>query len=101
MVRRRGYILPRYFFDVQDGENTERDSEGLLLSDRFEAGRTAIEKLRAIRGGRVPPDDVRHTSAIFVRDEGEQPVLKAALNFAFHWLDTEPTAMSGNPGETA
>jgi Domain of unknown function (DUF6894) len=52
-------IVPLYFFDVYDGDFASRDSEGVELADRFEAGRAAIAKLRGIGGSGPPQDDIR------------------------------------------
>ena len=80
--------MPRYFFDLHDGEVAAVDREGVELEDRIEAGRTAIAKLRGVGGSGPPNEDIRRTFAIFVKDEQQQPVLKVALTYAFQWLDT-------------
>jgi hypothetical protein len=80
--------MPRYFFDVHDGDSVAVDHSGLELEDRIAAAQAAILKLRAVGGPGPPDEDVRRTFAIFVRDEQRQSVLKVALSYAFQWLDT-------------
>ena len=44
-----GAEMPRYFFNVTDGENTELDAEGLEVPDHEAARSGALEALRELR----------------------------------------------------
>lgn len=81
--------MPRYYFDIHDGDRLLQDDQGVELNDRLEAGTAAIAKLRRVGASCLPDEDMRRAFVVYVRGERRQePLLKASLNFAFQWLDT-------------
>jgi hypothetical protein len=77
--------MPRYFFDVRDGESFDPDLEGMALPDLQSAEREAIEALKdyALDGFSA---EAERRIAIEVRDNGAQPVLRAALSYGVERL---------------
>jgi len=77
-------IMPRYFFDVRDGEGFVKDDEGLELLDIAEAQIEAAETLAdmardlAVRAA----DPLGHPMAIEVRDGEGRPHFLVGFAFA-------------------
>ena len=71
--------MPRYYFDIRDGEAIAADEEGLELPDLKAAEIEAAQSL-AHMARDMPPGTERHHMAIEVRtDDG--PIFKAAFIF--------------------
>ncbi len=73
--------MPRFYFDVHDGEQFMADEEGSELDGVEAAQREATETLAALAASRLPKAN-RRDMAIEVRDEAGQPLLKTQLSFA-------------------
>jgi hypothetical protein len=70
--------MPRYYFDVDDGETLTCDDEGLDLDDMEEARREAVRTLPEVAKDALPDGNER-TFAVTVRDEARCPILRAQL----------------------
>jgi hypothetical protein len=73
--------MPRFYFDVRDGESFTRDDEGLEFAGtheaRVEASRALSEMIRD-----AMPDGSYKAMAIEVRSEDRKPLLKVQITFA-------------------
>jgi len=72
--------MPRFYFDVRDGEQFFPDSVGLELSGIEEAREHAALAL-ADMAKDVLPNGTKHEMAIEVRDESKEALLQTTLNF--------------------
>jgi len=72
--------MPRYYFDVHDGETFTRDDEGVEL-DGIEAAKAEASKTLPEIACGTKPDGNRRDYTIEVRDETGRPVLRAGLSF--------------------
>ena len=73
--------MPRYYFDVHDGERFTRDEDGLELDDIDAARREATQTLSDISGDGLPDVD-RREFVVGVRDGEGTYLLHAVLTFA-------------------
>jgi hypothetical protein len=76
--------MPRFFFDVSDGQKVTRDQIGLDLSDIDSVRREAIDALPDIAREQLPDGD-EAVFAVQARDESGIIVFKATLNFRIEW----------------
>ena len=61
--------MPRFFFDVRDGERVSRDETGIVLPDVGQVWEIAVpmvDEIAAAKRHLQPP----HAVAVLVRDEG-------------------------------
>ena len=72
-------LMPRYFFDVRDGSVT-RDDVGLEF-DSIDAARSEAARALAEMARDVLPGAYARELTIEVRDESNEPLLRAALRF--------------------
>ena len=72
--------MPRYFFDVHDGERFVRDEDGTELDGPAAAAEDAAVILAELAKARLPGWARRDISVQVRNDVG--PVLRAALSFA-------------------
>ena len=77
--------MPRFFFDVDDGEHRFQDDEGVELADDQEARTKAISVLPDIAREVVPEDD-RRAFVSKVRDATGRTIFMATLSFVAKWL---------------
>ena len=70
--------MPRYFFEIDDGELHTTDEEGLELPDLKAARDEALGVLPEIAQG-MPPEGDRQDLTAVVRDESERKVVIATL----------------------
>lgn len=75
--------MPRYFFDIADGERLTPDGEGTELQDIDDARDEALETLGAIAKDKLPDGD-RRDFIITVR-EGERKLFTATLSLRVEW----------------
>ncbi len=80
--------MPRYFFDVIDGDRQTRDDEGLVLVDRESARREAIASLIDLARDELPDGDHR-SFRIRVREGSTHYLLAATLAVDADWIDEE------------
>jgi len=71
--------MPRYFFDIDDGEKISPDAVGLELASDHEAQQEAVRALPGIAKD-VLPDGPRRDFVIEVRDATRRPFLRARLS---------------------
>jgi hypothetical protein len=77
--------MPRYYFDVDDGENQDLDIDGVELSDENTARAEAISDLYALAREMLPQAG-RWQIALSVRDEGGTVVIEEALSVTVEQL---------------
>ncbi len=80
--------MPRYYFDVDDGERLSHDQEGTDLASREEARREAIGILPDI-AREVLPDGNDRTFTSRLRDENGEVIFIATLSLKAVWTDAE------------
>ena len=78
--------MPRYFFDIDDGERVSVDDHGCDLPDRQSARDQAISVLPDIARDELPDGDTR-VFACCVRDETGRRIFEARLSLEAGWLD--------------
>ena len=71
-------MMPRYFFDIADGDNSGHDDEGLNFSDLKAARAGALRALGEIARDELPDGD-RRDFRVSIRDEAGQILLEATL----------------------
>ena len=81
--------MPRYFFDVFDGEKLTRDEIGIELAGLEQVRIAAIDALPDIARDELPNGDQRLFS-VEARDQENRVVFKASLNFKAEWADHTP-----------
>ena len=78
--------MPRYFFDIDDGERASIDTDGIDLPDRKSVRVQAIGVLPDIARDELPDGDTR-VFACSVRDETGKAIYQAKLSLEAGWLD--------------
>ena len=78
--------MPRYFFDIDDGARSSRDTEGTELSGREAARREATGILPDIAREELP-DGNHRIFACRVRDDKDREIFVATLTLAAEWTD--------------
>lgn len=77
--------MPRYFFDVFDGQESIRGEEPIECASLDEVRFTAIDGLPDLARDTLPDGDSRQMS-VRVRDEEDRVVFEASLLFSSRWL---------------
>jgi hypothetical protein len=70
--------MPRYFFDIADGDESGTDGEGLEFLNLEAARANALAALGEIARDELPDGD-RRDFGISIRDDGGKVLLKATL----------------------
>ena len=76
--------MPRYFFDFQDDDKLSKDDEGSLIDGQETARSEAIILLSEIVKDTLPDGEHRRF-VVIAREEGGQPIYRAALEFHGEW----------------
>jgi len=76
--------VPRYYFDISDGDVTTTDTEGQEMSID-EARQEAIGVLPQLAKDVLPDGDTR-TFVSYVRDEEGSGIFRAKLTLRAEWL---------------
>lgn len=76
--------MPRYFFDVEDGERTV-DEEGIELEDHRAAAAAAMKTLLDVGRFEVVVRNERRLDVV-VRDEDGRSVYRAGMAIEADWL---------------
>ena len=84
----KGHILPHYYFDIHDGENNNRDREGMELPDREAVRREAISVLPDVAREELPDGNHRDFTCI-VRDDRGMVIFVADLALHARWTDEQ------------
>ena len=77
--------MPRFFFDIDDGERRGTDTEGLELADLAAARETAISILPDVAREELPDGD-RRVFVCQVRNSESTVVFIATLSLVAEWL---------------
>ncbi len=77
--------MPRYYFDINDGEIATGDDDGHSFADAETARRVAITTLTEIVSEALP-DGANRDFTVKVRNEHGDPVFEAALSFRSGWI---------------
>ena len=87
--------MPRYYFDVNEGETTIlEDPEGVELDGIEAALIKAQSALAGMVRDKIPIDSTRRVRLIVVRDETGQTVLRAGVSLV---VEIQPEAPHVNP----
>jgi hypothetical protein len=78
--------MPRYYFDIRDGEYVQKDNEGTVLSGLAEAKAQALRTLPDLARDDEVPDGEQREFVIEVKDENGRPLLTARLVLAVESL---------------
>ena len=81
--------MPRYFFDIDDGDVCSPDDEGLDLSGPWEAREKAIDVLPDVARD-VLPDGNRRDMITSVRDQSGTVLFRAKLSLVAEWMVPAP-----------
>ncbi len=65
--------MPRFFSDIQDGDEQQRDEEGLELPNGEAVRKTAMRLLPDIARDEVPLDGDRRSFTVIVTDMNGKP----------------------------
>ena len=77
--------MPRYFFDIDDGDHQHHDDEGIDLADVEAARKEAIRALPDVARD-VLPDGDRRDFTSSVRTEAGRVVFRAKLSLVAEWV---------------
>jgi hypothetical protein len=77
--------MPRYYFDVSDGDKFTRDDEGLEMGDLIEASKAAVAALPEIARDVLPDGDHRDI-IVQVRDQTGEVLIRSKLTLDVEWL---------------
>ncbi|MDB5528104.1 MAG: hypothetical protein JWR51_1207 [Devosia sp.] len=73
--------MPRYYFDIREGQETVTDDEGTELVDLTMARLEAANTITELANDHIPGDGPQHYISIIVRDETGAAVIKMDLAF--------------------
>ncbi|GJD73084.1 hypothetical protein CFIICLFH_1309 [Methylobacterium goesingense] len=79
--------VPRYFFDIHDGAEVQRDAQGVDCASAAAATVEAKRALPAIAADEVPRDGDHRNYTVVVRDTLGAPLYTASLSFVGTWLN--------------
>ncbi len=78
--------MPRFFFDIDDGDHLTRDDEGMVCESRQKLGDAAVAVLPEIASDELP-NGLNRTFEVKVRDEQGRYVFSATLTLLARWHD--------------
>ena len=73
--------MPKFFFDVHDGNHHHVDMIGTDLSDQDAARAEGTRAIAEMAGDYIPDDGPQRNMAIHIRDALGKPLLESTLNF--------------------
>jgi len=76
--------MPRYFFDVINGEGPMRDDEGVELAD-LDAVRSEVAKIVTDLARDEVPKEQAVDIVVNARDEADAKVFVGKLQYSGHW----------------
>jgi hypothetical protein len=79
-------FLPRFFFDINDGDNYFRDDEGSELPNEEAARKEALGCLPELTRSKMP-DGNRRNFIVDVRDEANHRIFTATLSLVARWVE--------------
>ena len=77
--------MPRYYFDIRDGEYVQKDNEGTVLNGLPEVKAQAVKTLPDVAQDELPGND-RREFVVEVKDENGRAVLVARLTLILEVL---------------
>ena len=77
--------MPRYYFDIHDGQRFARDEEGSDCADAEAARQEAIRTLPSI-AREMPLDSGKVEMWVKVRSESGEDIAKVSLTLTSEWL---------------
>jgi hypothetical protein len=77
--------MPRYYFDIRDGEYVQKDNEGTVLRGLAEAKAQAVKTLPDIARDEIPYGDQREF-VIEIKDENGRPLVTVRLSLVVETL---------------
>jgi len=91
--------MPRFHFDVREGDRFFRDDEGLEFESLDAAEREAANAAAEIGRDRLPKGDTREVT-VELRNEHRRRVLTVTVSMDVHRVDTspEPPALATQQG---
>jgi hypothetical protein len=78
--------MPRYFFDIDDGERETRDTIGQEFDNRESLKAAAVTELPHVARDELPDSDQRQFK-VSVRDETGRYIFRATLTLRAEWLN--------------
>jgi hypothetical protein len=93
----RATAMPRYFFDVDDGEGAFRDTTGTSIKSLEAVRAEAIALLPNIARDELPDGRDDRRFAVRVRDRQGHYIFEASLTLAARWLKDEPKRYAPHP----
>jgi uncharacterized protein DUF6894 len=85
----QGKSVPRFYFDVREGEKFIADEEGLEFDSFETAEREAATAAAEIGRDRLPKGDAREVT-VEIRNEHRQRVLTVTVSMEIHRVDPAP-----------
>ncbi len=82
--------MPRFFFDVKDGDHSTHDEEGDVYQDKEAARKIALLSLAEIVDS-LMPDGNRREITIKMRDETGKEIFVARMSLTAEWLPERST----------
>lgn len=79
--------MPRYYFDIDDGERATVDDEGTDHADAESAQIEGIETLAHVVKDVLPAGNVRDFK-MDIRDEAGKVIFKATIALRSHWVES-------------
>lgn len=83
-----GGHMPRYFFDIHNGDGPTRDDHGIVLTSRERILHETSRLLLDIARDELPGQS-RGEIAVFVRDDAGNEVCHTQLSFKTEWKNFE------------
>lgn len=77
--------MPRFYFDIDDGEQCHTDSDGVELGNLQEVRNTAVSILPDVAREELPDGD-RRVFVCKARDESGKIVFIATLSLVAEWI---------------
>lgn len=77
--------MPRFFFDVQDGDHTTHDEDADFLQDRDAARKAALISLVEIVDSLMPDGNQREITTR-MRDETDKEIFVGRMSLMADWL---------------
>jgi len=81
--------MPRFYFDIDDGNGLTRDEEGILCRKREDLPKIATHLLPEIARDALPNQD-SNVLTLKVRDKTGCYVFQATLSLIAGWLEDNP-----------
>lgn len=79
--------MPRYYFDLHNGDGPEKDIVGVELESRLQISREAARILTDIARDEFPLGEGRGIVTLKIRDEGGTVISVGSVTFSNEFLD--------------